>query len=157
MPRFVVLEFSRSPKWFLDCFVSGMAMEGHRSAMLAVGRPCILGEGAKLIVAPSEVNDVLLHLSRAGVAFDEDSRLLWEDLRPRHVIVSESWEADVMAALAATAGSGLDGGKGKENVRVKRRVVIDMPPAPVPCHRAPLSEGSVSDGSDDDCFLAFAF
>ena len=157
MPLLVVLEFSRCPQWFLDCFVSGKALDGHRSAMLAVGRPCILAEGAKLIVAPSEVNDALLHLSRAGVAFDEDTRLCWEDFRPWHVIISESLEADVMAALAATPGSGLDGGKGKQNVRVKRRVVIDVPPAPIPWHRAPLSEGYASDGSDDDCVLAFGF
>jgi len=141
MPCIIVLEFKRSPQWFIDVFMHGEALDGHRSAMLAVGRPCILAEGAKLIVAPSEVNDALLHLSRAGVAFDEDTRLCWEDFRPWHVIISESLEADVMAALAATPGSGLDGGKGKQKVRVKRRVVIYLPPAPSPWHPAPFKRG----------------
>ncbi len=81
---------------------------------MAVGRACVLGEGAKLIIAPAEVNDVLFHLSRAGVGFDGGSRLWWDDLRPRHVIVSESLEGDVMTAIQESVGTGLSGGKGKD-------------------------------------------
>jgi hypothetical protein len=128
MTMVVALEFSRSPKWFLDCIVCGEALDKHRSAMLAVGRPCIFGsEGAKLLVSPKVVNDVLLHLSSAGVTF-EDMHYSWDELRPRHVIVSEALETEVMEAIAACPGTGLDGGKGKDHVRVKRRVVIDVPP-----------------------------
>jgi hypothetical protein len=125
----VVLEFMRSPQWFLDCFVSGEALDRHRSAMLAVGRPCIFGEGVKLIAHPEEVNDVLLYLSSAGVTFDEDTRFSWDEMRARHVVVSESLEGEVVAAIAACPGSGKDGGRGKDHVKLRRRVVIDIPRA----------------------------
>jgi hypothetical protein len=96
--------------------------------MLAVGRPCIFGaEGAKMLVSPEVVNDALLHLSSAGVTF-EDMHYSWEELRPRHMIFSESLEIEVMAAIAACMGSGQDAGKGKDKVRVKRCVVIEVPP-----------------------------
>ena len=125
----VALEFSRSPQWFFDCLVSGEALDKHRSAMLAVGRPCFFGdEGAKLLVSPEEVNDVLMHLSSAGVMF-EDKHFSWDELRARHVIVSEALEDDVLTALAESPGSGKDGGKGRDHVRVKRRAVIDIPKA----------------------------
>jgi hypothetical protein len=130
MTKVVALEFGRSPQWFLDCLIGGERLEKHRSAMLEVGRPCTFGpEGAKLLVGPEEVNDVLLHLSIAGVTFDKNARLSWDELRPRHVIVSEALEAEVMAALAETPGSGADGGKGKDQVKVKRRAVINIPHA----------------------------
>jgi hypothetical protein len=130
MPKVVVLEFSRSPQWFLNCLVGGDDLDKHRVAMLAVGRPCIVGgDGAKLFVSPDDVNDVLFHLSSAGITFDNGLQCSWDDLRSRHVIVSEALETDVMDALKASKGSGSDGGKGKDNVRVKHRVVIDVPPA----------------------------
>jgi hypothetical protein len=157
MPRIVVLEFKRSPQWFLDVIIRGEALDGHRAAMLAVGRPCFFGaHEAKLIVAPEEVNDALFHLSSFGVTFDEGPTLWWDDLHPRHVIVSESLEVDVLAAIDASPGSGLDGGKGHDKVKVKRRVVIDVPLGP--WHRAPVSEGCTSDVSDNDDFcLNFSF
>jgi hypothetical protein len=130
MPSVVVLEFRRTPQWFLDCILSGDALDRHRSAMLAVGRPCLFGDSAKIIAIPEDVHDVLFHISSAGVTFDQRDTLLWDDLRPRHVIVSESLEADVMAALAACRGSGLDGGKGKDQVVVLRRVLLHVPPGP---------------------------
>jgi hypothetical protein len=70
---------------------------------------------------------VLYHLSRSAVTFDDGLTVPWDMLRARHVIVSEAWEADLMSALAARKGSGADGGKGKDHVKVKRRVVIDVP------------------------------
>lgn len=130
MTKVVVLEFSRSPQCFFECLVCGDALEGHRAAMLAVGRPCTFGGfGAKLLVSPEYVNDVLFHLSSEGVTFDKDVSFSWDELRARHVILSESLEAEVMAALDASSGSGEAGGKGKDHVRVKRRVVIDIPKA----------------------------
>jgi hypothetical protein len=107
MPRVVVLEFARSPQWFLDCIVCGNALEKHRLAMLAVGRPCVFGaEGAKVLARPEEVNDVLFHLSSARVTFDDGVSFSWDELRARHIIVSESLEAVVIAALAACGSSG---------------------------------------------------
>jgi hypothetical protein len=129
MTKVIVLEFTRSPKCLLDCIVGGEALERHRSAMEAVGRPCIFGDGAKMLVSPEVVNDVLLHLSRVGVSFNKDETLSWEDWRARHVIVSETLEAELMTALAEFPGSGLDGGRGKDKVKVRRRAVIDIPEA----------------------------
>jgi hypothetical protein len=57
MPNVVVLEFQRSPAVFMDCIVNGAELEPHRSAMLAVGRLCVLADGAKLLARPEEVND----------------------------------------------------------------------------------------------------
>jgi hypothetical protein len=57
MMKVVVLEFRRSPASFLDCILNGAALEKHRSAMLAVGRPVLFAEGAKLLVSPEVVND----------------------------------------------------------------------------------------------------
>jgi hypothetical protein len=162
MSRVCVLEFVRSPQWFLDCIICGHALDRHRFAMLAVGRPCIFADGVKLIAKPEDVNDVLFHISSAGVTFEEGEWLSWDDLRPRHFIVSESLEVEVMAALAEFPGSGIDGGKGKDKVRVKRRVVIDVPRGP--WHRPPVTEGCASDGSESssvsdvgDCSLSFSF
>jgi hypothetical protein len=157
MPRVVVLEFTRSPEWFFQCLVAGEALDVHRVAMLAVGRPCFLGEGgAKLIMGPYEINDALLHLRHVGVTFDTGPTLWWDELRPRHVIVSDALEAAVMAALAECEGSGKDGGKGKDKVKVRRRVEIDVPWGP--WHRGSVSEGCTSDESDDsDCVLNFSF
>ncbi len=102
-------------------------MDKHRAAMLAVGRPCIAGgDGAKLFVSPDEANDVLFHLNSAGVTFDTGLHFSWDELRARHVIVSEAFETDVMAALKASTGSGIDGGQGRDAAHVKRRVVIDV-------------------------------
>jgi len=50
-------------------------------------------------------------------------------MQSRHVVVSLSLEADVMEAIAGCEGSGADGGKGKDKVKVKRRIVIDVPAA----------------------------
>jgi hypothetical protein len=72
MTKAVAFEFRRSPQCFLDCIVYGQALDEHRAAMLAVGRPCIFADGAKIIAKPEEVNDILFHLSSAGVKFDED-------------------------------------------------------------------------------------
>jgi hypothetical protein len=126
MTKVVALEFGRSPQWFMDCLVDGDAMDKCRSAMLAVGRPCTFAEGVKLFVGPEEVNDVLFHLSGSGVMF-EDKHFSWDELCPRHVIVSEELEAELMKAIKDNPGSGLNGGQGKDKVKVKRRVVIDIP------------------------------
>ena len=157
MPRVVVLEFTRSPEWFFRCLVDGEALEVHRVAMLAVGRPCFLGDGcAKLLIAPEEVHDALLHISNVGVTFNTGPTWWWDDLRPRHLVVSESLEAIAMTALQECAGTGKDGGTSKDKVRVKRRVEIDVPWGP--WHRGSVSEGCASDGSDDsDCLLNISF
>jgi hypothetical protein len=127
MPQVVAIEFTRSPKMFFECLVFGSALESHRAAMLAVGRPCIFGhEGAKVFVSPGDVHDVLFYISNTGVTFDNCEPLYWDDFRARHMIVSIALEADVLAAIAASPGSGLNGGNSQDMVRVKRRMVIDI-------------------------------
>lgn len=88
----VAPEFGRSPRWFMDCIVGGEALEKHRSAMPAVGRPCVFGEDVKLLARPGEVDDVLFHLSSAGVTF-EDLHFSWGELRAGRVIVGKALEA----------------------------------------------------------------
>ena len=56
---FVVIEFMRSPEWFLECIVYCSALSKHRDSMLTVGRPCVFSEGVKLLVRPEVVNDAL--------------------------------------------------------------------------------------------------
>jgi hypothetical protein len=130
MPQVVAVEFTRSPNMLFDCLVYGSALDHHRASMLAVGRPCIFGdEGAKLFVSPDDVHDVLFYISNTGVTFDNCEPLYWDDLRARHMIVSIALEADVLAAIAASPGSGLNGGKGKDHVNIKRRMIIDIPSA----------------------------
>jgi hypothetical protein len=158
MFKVVVLEFKRSPQWFLDCIISGAVLDRHRLAMLAVGRPCIFADNAKLITRPEEVNDILFHISVAGVTFDT-MELSWDELRARHLIVSESMEDEVMEALAAALeefpGSGKDGGKWHDAAIVKRRVVIDVPRGP--WHRPLVSEGGTSTSDSGDSVLNFSF
>ncbi len=55
----------------------------------------------------------------------EDKHFSWDELCPRHVLVSEALEAELMKAIEDTPGNGLTGGKSKDKVKVKRRVVID--------------------------------
>ncbi len=72
---------------------------------------------------------MLFYISTTGITFDNCEPLYWDDLRARHMIVSSSLEAEVFAAIAVNPGSGETGGKGKDQVRIKRRVVIDIPSA----------------------------
>ncbi len=130
MPHVVAIEFFRSPQLLFETLVYGSALDIHREAMLAVGRPCSFGnEGAKVFVSPDDVHDVMFYISTTGITFDNCEPLYWDDLRARHIIVSSSLEAEVFAAIAVNPGSGETGGKGKDHVRVKRRVVIDIPSA----------------------------
>ena len=130
MPHVVAIEFCRSPQLLLETLVYGSALDIHRAAMLSVGRPCSFGnEGAKVFVSPDDVHDVMFYISNTGITFDTGEPLYWDDLRARHMIVSSSLEAEVFAAIAVNPGSGETGGKGKDQVRIKRRVVIDIPSA----------------------------
>ncbi len=130
MSQVVAIEFFRSPHLLFETLVYGSALDVHREAMLAVGRPCSFGnEGAKVFVSPDDVHDVLFYISTTGITFDNCEPLYWDDLRCRHIIVSISLEAEVLAAIAVNPGSGRGGGTGKDKVHAKHRVVIDIPSA----------------------------
>jgi hypothetical protein len=64
------------------------------------------------------------------VRYDDGFVFPIEGLRARHVLVSLHWEADLMAAIAATPGTGHAGGKCKDNVKVRRRVILSIPAGP---------------------------
>ncbi len=70
---------------------------------------------------------MLFHLSVSGVTFDDGKHFAWDELRAWHVVVSEVWEAALMSALTRCKGSGVNGGKGHDHLKVQRRVVIDVP------------------------------
>jgi hypothetical protein len=126
MPTAVVLDFRRTPKWFLGLFLDGRMLEVHRNGMLQIGRPTIIGQGAKVLCEPHEVNDILFAIHLYGVTFDDGALLELGDLRTNHVILSASLEPCVMAAIAAEPGTGLTGGKCRDNVRVTRRADFEV-------------------------------
>jgi hypothetical protein len=127
----VVLEFQRSPRLFFELLLTSDLLSEHREAMLAVGRTCFFGDNVKLLATPSEVNCILYALSRTTtIRFDDGTVQAVADLRARHAVVSLSLEAVVMQALAVTPGTGFEGGKSKDNVKIKRRVLVACPPGP---------------------------
>jgi hypothetical protein len=54
MFKVVILEFKRTPASFLDFVLIGNTMAKIRSAMLAVGRPCLFADGAKIFAQPEK-------------------------------------------------------------------------------------------------------
>jgi len=131
MPDFVLLEFMRSPEWFMHLIISSSRLDHHREAMLSAGRLCFFGDSVKILATPEDVNDILHYCSIAEfIRYDDGHIVPCQGLRARHVVVSAQWEADFMDALAATPGTGHMGGKCKDNVKVKRRTVLAVPPGP---------------------------
>ena len=126
MPTAVVLQFHRTPKWFLRLFVDGPMLEVHRNAMLQIGRPTIMGEGVKVLCEPQEVNDILFAILTDGVTFADSAHLELDDLRASHVVLSASLEPVVMAAIAAEPGTGLTGGRSRDKVTVSRRADFEV-------------------------------
>jgi hypothetical protein len=127
----VILEFQRSPRLFFECMLTSDSLLEHREAMLAVGRTCVFAEGVKLLATPGEVNDILYAVSRTStIRFDDGAVVAVVDLRARHVVVSLSLEATFLQALAATPGTGVDRGRCRDNVKIKRRVVVAFPLGP---------------------------
>ena len=62
-------------------------------------------------------------LSTRGIHCDRNGQLsaalFLEDMSSRHVICDASHIATVTAALASRVGGGLNGGRGRENVRIR--------------------------------------
>jgi hypothetical protein len=131
MPDVVVLEFLRSPRTLFELIVTSDLLLEHREAMLAVGRTCWFAEKIKLLATPDDVNDILYAMSRtSAIRFDDGFIVPTEKLEARHVFVSLSLEAAFMEALAAIPGTGTEGGKCRDNVKVRRRVLVACPPGP---------------------------
>jgi hypothetical protein len=128
----VILEFMRSPNWFESCILTSDLLAECRDEMLAVGRVCFFGEGAKVLATPADVHHILHALDDATGKFRfEDGFVMdFADLKPRHVVLSLSLEAVLFEALAATPGTGSHGGKARDNVKVKRRACLTLPYGP---------------------------
>jgi hypothetical protein len=127
----VVLEFARSPRLFFELILTSDLLLEHREAMLAVGRTCWFANKTKLLATPDDVNAILYMLSHtSAMRFDDGTVVTTESLEARHVFVSLSLEAVFMDALAATRGTGNEGGKCKDNVKVRRRLLVACPPGP---------------------------
>ena len=127
----VVLEFVRSPRLLFELMLTSDLLLDHREAMLAVGRTCWFANNTKLLATPADVNAILYMLSRTNaMRFDDGTVVATESLNARHVFVSLSLEAVLMDALSATRGTGHEGGKCKDNVKVKRRLLVACPPGP---------------------------
>jgi hypothetical protein len=158
----VVLEFLRSPRMLLELIVTSDKLLEHREAMLAVGRTCWFAGKIKLLATPDDVNDILYAMSRtSAIRFDDGFIVATENLEARHVFVSLSLEAAFMEALAATPGTGTEGGKCRDNVKIKRRVLlacprgprmlVACPPGPWLCSTDGLDETlGVDDTNDED-------
>ena len=131
MPTVVILEFKRSPKAFLDALLHSSVLEPLREDMLAAGRPCVYADGVKLCLCGAVINDIWFSLSQLGrVTFQDGHEIEVDDLRARHLLVCPELEDRVLCAISLQPGSGHEGGKCKDDVKVLRRVVIELPKGP---------------------------
>ena len=131
MPTVVLLEFKRSPKAFLDTLLHSSLLESLRADMLAAGRPCVYADGVKLCLCRAVINDILFSLSQMGrVTFQDGHEIEVDDLRARHLLVCPELEDLVLCAISLIPGSGHEGGKSKDQIKVLRRVVIELPKGP---------------------------
>jgi hypothetical protein len=131
MPTVVLIEFKRSPKLFLDALLHSPLLESLREDMLAAGRPCVYAEGVKLCLCGAVINDVLFSLSQLGrVTFQDGREIEVDDLRARHLLVCPELEDHVLCAISMQPGSGHEGGRNRDGVKVSRRVVLELPNGP---------------------------
>eukprot|EP00928_Gymnodinium_smaydae_P031600 TRINITY_DN23148_c0_g3_i1.p1 TRINITY_DN23148_c0_g3~~TRINITY_DN23148_c0_g3_i1.p1 ORF type:complete len:414 (+),score=37.38 TRINITY_DN23148_c0_g3_i1:71-1243(+) len=100
-----LLEFTRSPQAFFDALMESDALAACRLALTQEEYEPLLPSGAKVFVFPDQYEAVVAAIGSY-------------DLKPRHVVVSHEFEANVMNALA-------DVGRG---VRAKGHEVL--PPSP---------------------------
>jgi hypothetical protein len=128
MPDIIIIEFMRSPALLVETLFKSADLERHRDAMLSVGRPCFFGHGIKLLITPEDVHDVLWWLSATDfIRFEDGFIVAVEDMRPRHLILSMALEFDFLQALDRSPGTGHEGGKCRDNVKVKRKVNLMIP------------------------------
>ena len=83
------------------------------------------GNGAKIIAHPEEVVALFAYLQALGVFWRDGSPLMepgrWEQLQPRHIIFSENFREAVLASILDRPGTGANNGRGKQNIRVRRK------------------------------------
>ena len=83
------------------------------------------GNGAKIIAHPEEVVALFAYLQALGVFWRDGSPLMepgrWKQLQPRHIIFSEYFREAVLASILDRPGTGANNGRGKQNIRVRRK------------------------------------
>ena len=89
------------------------------------------GNGAKIIAHPEQVVALFAYLQALGVFWRDGSPLMepgrWEQLQHRHIIFSDDFREAVLASILDRPGTGANNGRGKQNIREKRRKWIGIP------------------------------
>jgi hypothetical protein len=151
----VVLEMMRSPKWFLEFAIASDLLAEPRDAMLAVGRLCFFDEGVKLFATPADVHHILYAFAHTRrLRFEDGSIFDIGDFRPRHVVLSRSLETVFLQALASTPGTGNEGGKCKDNVKVRRRACLLLPRGPWRSDGSDAAQATEADDKTEDASIA---
>eukprot|EP00438_Fugacium_kawagutii_P014813 Skav234787 [mRNA] locus=scaffold69:69756:70532:+ [translate_table: standard] len=101
-----LLHYNRSSERFHQALSGGRALESCRAALEAAGFQWLQDSGAKVFVHPWQFESIMATIVQQDV-----------QLRPHHVIVSESLEHDVEASLSDLPC--------RDGARVKRRGVLE--------------------------------
>jgi hypothetical protein len=115
----ILLEFKRSPKGFRDIILTSPRLAPVRESMEENGRPVIFGDGVKVLVWGSTVHAVLHGVCELGL-----------DLKARHVLVSAYWERKLLHAIRDWPGSGTNGGRSADGIRIRSRLELQLPAPP---------------------------
>lgn len=103
--KIFLLEYSRHPESFRKALCEGAPLQACRLALEEANHKYILGSGAKVFVHPHQYACALVAVTELGM-----------DLRPFHVIVSESFQYHVEACLNDLSY--------RQGARIKRRSTI---------------------------------
>ena len=109
--QITVLEYQRTPYSYRATLAS---LDGLRSC--AEGGPWIFVQDTMRLRAMEFLSTRGIHCDRNGQL---SAALCLEDMSSRHVICDGSHLATVTAALETRVGGGLQGGRGRENVRIR--------------------------------------
>ena len=125
-----VIEYARSPWNFRDALLQDPVLAACREELMVAGEPVSLGFEAKLYVRNEHAPLVVEHLRVYGAEFGDGRHLCLHELKPRHVVCAEEFKGFVDVALEHRAGTGQNGGRGKDNVRARRtmRFEVRAPP-----------------------------
>ena len=123
--HFELLEYSRSPKNFLEAFFVSAELQECRQNLLDNGFPTTLGfgVGAKLFCLPSEAETIIDHIREAELVFDVDNgnhtHVNFAGLKPRHIVCSAEFREAIDRAVENRPNR-----KGRDNIRLKRSLQI---------------------------------
>eukprot|EP00929_Paragymnodinium_shiwhaense_P014920 TRINITY_DN122908_c0_g1_i1.p1 TRINITY_DN122908_c0_g1~~TRINITY_DN122908_c0_g1_i1.p1 ORF type:complete len:516 (-),score=72.59 TRINITY_DN122908_c0_g1_i1:545-2092(-) len=124
--RIHLLQYNRHPEAWRKALCEGGALRQCREALEEVGRKWLLGSDAKMFVHPHQVEAACVAIVEKGI-----------DLRPFHVIVSESLEHALEACLNDLACR--QGARVKERMFISKAASADV-----------VMEDPADDGTPDD-------